>query len=85
MRFDPFYRWGRMQFTPDGKGVVYPIYDRGAENLWVHPLSGGPLKQFTFFKAERIIDFAFSYDGRNIALLRGHENKDVVLIGDATR
>ena len=85
MRFDPFYRWGRMQFTPDGEGVVYPIYDRGAENLWVQPLSGGPVKQLTFFKSERIIDFVFSYDGRNIALLRGHENKDVVLIGDATR
>lgn len=75
----------RIQFTPDGKGLAYVLYDGGADNLWVQPLSGGPLTQFTFFTTERIDDFAFSPDGKSIALLRGHRTKDVVLIKDENR
>jgi eukaryotic-like serine/threonine-protein kinase len=75
----------RILFTPDGKGLVYPIYDSDAANLWVQPLSGGPLKQLTFFKSMRIGDFAFSHDGKSIALLRGGVTSDVVLIRDARR
>lgn len=72
----------RIRFTPDSKGLVYPINHAGAGNLWVQPLSGGPLKQLTFFKSMRIGDFAFSRDGKSIALLRGGVTSDVVLIRD---
>ncbi len=68
----------KIQFTHDGKGLAYVLYEGGADNLWVQPLSGGPLKQFTFY-------FAFSPDGKSIALLRGHRTKDVVLIKDENR
>ena len=78
-------RDNRIAFTPDSKGIAYPIYDAGAGNLWVQPLSGGPLKQLTFFKSMRIDDFAFARDGRSIALLRGEIRSDVVLIRDARR
>ena len=82
---DPRARGERIMFTPDSKDLVYPIFDAGAGNLWLQPLSGGPLKQITFFKSLRIEDFAFSPDGKTIALLRGGVTSDVVLIKDAGR
>lgn len=76
----PVFSSARIQFTRDGKGLVHTLYDGGADNLWVQPLPGGPLQQLTFFKSLRIGDFAFSPDGKSIALLRGQDTKDVVLI-----
>ena len=82
---DPREDHVRILFTPDSKGLAYSIYDGGVANLWVQPLSGGPLKQLTFFKSMRIGDFAFSRDGKSIALLRGGVTSDVVLIRDTRR
>jgi hypothetical protein len=39
----------------------------------------------TSFQSEIIEDFAFSHDGKSMALLRGHVTKDVVLIKDTGR
>ena len=75
----------RHAFTPDGKGIVTAIEEGGAGNLWIQPLDGGPSKQLTFFKSERIDDFAFSRDGKKLALLRGRTNSDVVLIRDSSQ
>ena len=73
---------GRHTFTPDGKGIVSVVGENGADNLWVQNISGGASKQLTFFKSEQIDDFAFSHDGKQIALLRGRTSSDVVLIKD---
>jgi Tol biopolymer transport system component len=75
----------RIHFTPDGKGLAWPINNGGVGNIWVQPLAGGPLKKFTSFQSEIIEDFAFSHDGKSIALLRGQVTKDVVLIRDTGR
>lgn len=89
---EPLYTFGtdprlrsRIHFTPDGKSLAWPIFDAGAGNIWVQPLTGGPAKQFTQFSLETIADFSFSPDGRTIALLRGHTTRDAVLIKDANR
>jgi serine/threonine protein kinase len=81
---DPRLR-SRIQFTPDNKGLAWSINEGGVGNIWVQRLAGGSPKQLTSFASEMIKDFAFSHDGRNIALLRGHVTKDVVLIKDAGR
>jgi Tol biopolymer transport system component len=60
-------------------------HDGGTGNIWVQRLAGGTPKQFTSFQSEMIEDFAFSRDGKSIAVLRGHVTKDVVLIKDANR
>ena len=78
---DPRLR-SRIHFTPDGKGLAWPINNGGVGNIWVQPLAGGPPKKFTSFPSEMIEDFAFSRDGKSIALLRGQVTKDVVLIKD---
>jgi serine/threonine protein kinase len=71
------------RFTRDGKAVVYPIRENGVDNLWLQPLNGSPGKQITSFNAERIVDFHWSFDGKQLAMVRGHTDSDVVLIRDA--
>ena len=68
------------RFTPDGKAVVYPIRENGVDNLWQQPLDGSPGKQITSFKSERIMDFHWSFDGKQLAIVRGHTDSDVVLL-----
>jgi Tol biopolymer transport system component len=75
----------RIQFTPDGKGLAWPINEGGVGNIWVQPLAGGPPKQLTSFASEMVEDFAFSHNGKSMALLRGHVAKDVVLIKETGR
>jgi len=55
----------------------------GISNIWSQPLEGGPPKQVTDFKSEEIFSFARSRDGRQLALARGVETGDVVLISDS--
>ena len=66
----------------DGKAVVYPARENGVDNLWLQPLDGSKGRYITDFKAERIYDFHWSFDGKQLALVRGHTDSDVVLIRD---
>jgi Tol biopolymer transport system component len=76
-------RKSAVRFTPDGKAVVYPIRDQGADNLWLQPLDGSRGKQLTNFKSEEIRDFHWSFDGSKLALIRGHTDSDVVLLQES--
>jgi len=71
---------GLIHFTRDGKGVVYAIRENGIDNLWQQPLDGSAGKQLTSFKSEHIFDFHWSPDGSKLALVRGHDDSDVVLM-----
>ena len=73
-------RVGLLHFSRDGKAVVYPVRDSGVDNLWLQPLDGSKGKQITNFTAEHIFDFHWSFDGKQLALVRGHTDSDVVLI-----
>jgi Tol biopolymer transport system component len=75
-------RFGILRFSLDGKAVVYPTRDRGIDNLWVQPVDGSKGRYLTDFKSERIYDFHWSFDGKQLALVRGHNDSDVVLIRD---
>ena len=76
-------RFGLLHFSRDGKGVIYPVRDNGDDNLWLQPLDGSKGKQITDFTSEHIFDFHWSFDGKQLALVRGHTDADVVLIRDA--
>jgi Tol biopolymer transport system component len=54
----------------------------GVSNLWEQPLTGGPTNQLTHFKNELILDFAWSFDGKQLAMARGNFNSNVVLISN---
>ncbi len=74
---------GAIAFAPDGKGVIYPVRNGDTDNLWLQHLDGSPGKQLTDFKSELIRDFDYSYNGKQLAVIRGHRESDVVLIRDA--
>ncbi len=71
-----------VRWTPDGRGVAYPVTQGSVSNLWSQPLDGGPARKLTDFKDQIIFDFAWSRDGKQIALSRGVINSDVVLISN---
>jgi eukaryotic-like serine/threonine-protein kinase len=72
--------FGLLRFSPDGKAVVYPTRENGFDNLWMQPLDGSQGKQITDFTSERIYDFHWSFDGKQLGMVRGHNESDVVLI-----
>ena len=69
-----------IRFTPDGRGIAYLDAVSGVSNIVVQPLDGGPPVPLTSFTADRILGFAWSRDGRQLALSRGASRSDVVLI-----
>ena len=71
-----FFSW-----TPDGRALAY-IDPKNFANIISQPIDGGPPKQWTDFKTDRIFNFAWSRDGKQLALARGTLTKDVVLIAD---
>lgn len=73
-----------LQFTPDGKAVAYAINDQGAENIWVQPLDGGKGHAITHFTSETIGQFAWSFDGKRLAVIRSQSSADVILLHDTT-
>jgi Tol biopolymer transport system component len=76
-----FYRgW---HWSPDGRALVYVNTLGGVSNLWSQPLEGGAPRQITNFKSDRILTFAYSTDGRQLALGRGSHTSDAVLISEA--
>jgi eukaryotic-like serine/threonine-protein kinase len=81
MEFERF-TFGPVRFSRDGKAVVYPTRESGVDNLWLQPLDGSKGRQITDFTSEHIYDFHWSFDGKQLAMVRGHTDADVVLIRD---
>ncbi|PYS51113.1 MAG: hypothetical protein DMF68_05365 [Acidobacteria bacterium] len=75
--FDAPLRW-----TPDGRAVAYIDTRNAFSNIVAQPIDGGAVKQLTNFTSDRIFWFDFSHDGKQLALSRGTQTSDVVLIKD---
>ena len=67
-------------WSPDGRGLIYLDSRAGAGNLWLQPLAGGAPRQLTNFTSEQIYAYAWSRDGKQLAVARGTTSSDVVLI-----
>ena len=78
--FPPTVTWRFVRWSPDGKSIAYVNSAGGVSDIWLQPIIGGPAKQLTSFKAEQILAFDWSRDGRSLALVRGVKTSDVVLI-----
>ena len=70
-----------IRWTPDGRGLTY-IEPSAHRNLLSQPLEGGPPKQLTNFKTDTVFRFAWSPDGKQLAMTRGTVTYDVVLLNN---
>jgi Tol biopolymer transport system component len=68
-----------LQWNPDSTGVVY-INEQDHKNLWKQPLDGGPPTPLTHFADAQILEFAWSPDGKRLALSRGQVSDDIVVL-----
>src|SRR5215469_3944627 len=75
---------GQLAFRPDGKTVVYVVRDKGVDNLWEQPLEGSASKPLTHFSSDKILRFVYSPDGSRLAIERGENESDVVLLKDTS-
>ena len=73
---------GNFSFTPDGKALALVRQERGVSNIWMLPVDGSAARQLTNFKAQSILDFHWSKDGRQLAVLRHDTASDVILLHD---
>jgi serine/threonine protein kinase/Tol biopolymer transport system component len=69
-----------IQWTADGRAIAFIRDVKGQSNIWTLPLDGGAPKQLTHYKDLAIRNFAWSRDGKKLALSRGSSTRDVVLI-----
>ena len=81
-RFDVPMGATRIRWAPDGQALDYLLTRGGATNIWRQELAGGSPKQITNFKSDLIFFFAWSRDGKQLALARGTISSDVVLISN---
>ena len=74
-------------WTGDNRALVYADSrgsgDTNADNLWTAPIDGTPAKQLTNFTSGLIFAFQLSGDGKKIALSRGTQTDDVILLRES--
>ncbi len=71
-----------IQWSPDGKSILYSVNRNSVSNVWSQPVAGGEPKQTTSFKESLMTGFAWSKDGKMFAATRGTLMRDAVLISD---
>lgn len=69
-----------IRWTQDGRDLTYLQDQQGVSNIWAQPLDGGPQRQVTDFTAGQIFNFCWAKNGQQLALARGTQTSDVVLI-----
>ncbi|MFZ0039555.1 MAG: protein kinase [Candidatus Acidiferrales bacterium] len=74
-----------LAWTPDGSGVTYLVKQNGVDNIWLQPVdlkahAAAAPRQVTHFTSEMIWSYAWSADGKQLVISRGHSSTDAVLI-----
>lgn len=72
--------WATLKWTPDGKALQYILADKGMSNIWEQPLPSGTPRPISKFPSQQMFSFAWSRDGKRMAMARGQNRADVVLI-----
>ena len=69
-----------LRYGPDGRSITYLTAREGATELWSLPLKGGEPRRLARFDGKEIADFAWSPDGRRLAVVEEVRSGDVVLL-----
>jgi eukaryotic-like serine/threonine-protein kinase len=77
----PSFSSNRIQWTRDGKAVIYGTEHDGVTSVFRQPLNGSEPAVVTKFEDE-LADFSYSQDGQSLAVARGGWQHDIVLIRD---
>jgi Tol biopolymer transport system component len=67
-------------WAPTGQAFTYVDVKDGVANIWSQATAGGAPRQLTTFTSDFIYNFAWSRDGKRLALTRGKTSTDVVLL-----
>ncbi len=85
-RFDlPMTISGKMAFSGDGAYIYYPVTQHGVSNLVRQPINGGAPVQVTNFNDLQMRDYAYDWKNQKLAVSRGNNLNDVVLIKDQSK
>lgn len=71
-----------LRWTPDGRTLAYLDQRGGVTNIWSVPVGGGQPRQLTHFTTDGVYAFAWSRDGKWLAMSRGAQTTDAVLISE---
>lgn len=72
-------------WTRDSKAVVYDTGTKGASELMLQPIEGGDARKITDFRNDLIFWFDWSFDGKMLAVVRGKQPTDIVMIKEENR
>jgi Tol biopolymer transport system component len=73
---------GYVRWMPDGKDIAYIDTRQGVGNIWVMPIETKKPYQLTHFDSDLMADFRWSKDGKDLAVVRGTETREVVILAD---
>ena len=68
---------GGLRWTPDGQALALLLENERAPDLWIQPVSGGAPRRLTH--SGNVTAFAWSPDGKRLAVTRTTASRDVVL------
>jgi serine/threonine protein kinase len=74
---------GLFSWSPDSKSLTALSARGGTPNLWRLPIDGSTPTQITDLRSGRLLNFAWSSDGKDLLIARGNINNDLVMIRDA--
>ena len=72
---------GKWRWTPDSLALAY-VDPRTQSDIWIQPLDGSTPRQLTRFASDgrTIMDFAWSADGKRLAVARAVSSTNIVLL-----
>jgi Tol biopolymer transport system component len=73
----------KVHWSNDGNAILYTTNTNNVTNIWAQPIDGGPPKQITDFKELYMTGFAWSRDGKQLAVSRSNYSRDAVIISEA--
>ena len=71
---------GYFQYSADGQSLFYPMAERGVSNMAMQTIGSSTVTPQTHFDKYTIYGFDYDWKNKRLALARGRNNTDVVLL-----